>query len=123
MLKLAALKTDKTACKFLNSVLEMENDNVFCRFLEENEVAEKDEIAVTSWSGSCPGKYFRTANHVLHGRIHKQLKEAKAFLGIKKIPPPQAIKGILADMRYWPKIKVISTPKKIKKRSIYFGAW
>lgn len=126
LVKLAALEKDELACRFLETVLQSKRENVFCRFLKENDKVLQDEIAVFSWQGSCPGKYFRTACHVLRGRTDSHLAGAKAFLGIKKDPPPRAVKEVLADMKYWPRLKKSksnSSQNQKKGRSVYFGAW
>lgn len=124
MIKLVALKSDGAASLFFKSVQEIAGDRVFCRFLQDGEKAKENEIAVFFWSKGCPGKYFRTAPHILRGRADERLASAKAFLGVKRTPTEKAVKEILADMKNWPRPKRIKpTPKEAKRRGVYLGAW
>ena len=123
MVKLVALKNDKSACQFLLSTLEIGGENFLCRLLQDGEVAKENEIAVFSWDRGCPGKYFRTASHVLRNKVDQRLSSAKAFLGIKKSPPENAIREVLADMKRWPKPRKGATLKESKRRGVYLAAW
>lgn len=126
MIRLVAVAGDEKAAAIFSLIEKIGKDNVFCRFLKGDDLAKTDEIAVVSWSGNCPGKYFRTASHVLRGNVDSRLAKAKAFLGVKNFPPEKAVKEVLADMFFWPRLKKNRgnvVEKIAKRRSVYLGAW